>query len=58
MNNEDDLGLGDDFIGSESANDSPQAREVISSETRRRLEARLDAVRVKKQTEDYNFDLD
>jgi hypothetical protein len=58
MKNGDDLELGDDFIADESANASPQAREVISSETRRRLEARLDAARVKKQTEDYNFDLD
>ncbi|MBT7375007.1 MAG: hypothetical protein HN817_03665 [Porticoccaceae bacterium] len=58
MKNENNLQLGDDFIEDDSASAPTQPREVMSSETRRRLEARLDAVRLRKQTEDYNFDLD
>ena len=58
MNDEDDLDLVDDFNEDEASSASPTSKTRITFDSRRRLEERLDAVRVKKQTNDYDFDLD
>lgn len=58
MNDEDDLILDDDF-GEDETPENAQKRLVEKCpDTRRLLEDRLEASRLQRQTQDYDFDLD
>lgn len=44
--------------GDKSLRDSQKSQDESDYKARRRLEERLEASRIKKQTQDYDFDLD
>jgi hypothetical protein len=58
MNDEDDLILDDDFGEDEAPEKAQKRRTGHNSDTRRLLEDRLEASRLQRQTQDYDFDLD
>ena len=58
MSDLDNLDFDDSVGGAESTSYTEKHQVVFNVNARRHLEERLEASRVKKQTQDYDFDLD
>jgi len=61
MSDDEDLDTDDDFEGDDEAETtalSEKRQFAIHLESRRRLEQKLEEARVRRQTQDYDFDLD
>ena len=54
----DDIGLDQDFVEDKTSSDSQADKAKLCANARRRLEEHLEESRIKKQTRDYDFDLD
>jgi len=54
----DDIDLDKDFVEDKASSVSQAVKAKLSADARRRLEERLEESRIKKQTRDYDFDLD
>jgi len=53
-----ELDLDDDFVEEKPPELSEKRQAEVNREARRRLEQKLEETRLKKQSQDYDFDLD
>ncbi|EAS46940.1 hypothetical protein GB2207_04907 [gamma proteobacterium HTCC2207] len=58
MSDDVDLDLDDDFVEEPPPELSEKRQAEVNRESRRRLEQKLEETRLKKQSQDYDFDLD